>query len=108
MSNRTKLAIALFWATLAPAQTWVTQNTTTTASLRGVSAVNANVAWASGTGGTWLRTTDGGAAWTAAKVPGAEDLDFRAVQAVDERTAYLLSIGAGDKSRIYQTTDGGK
>ena len=96
-----------FCASLAPAQTLVSQNSTTTASLRGISAVNADVAWASGAGGTWLRTTDGGATWTASKVPGAEDLDFRDVQAVDERTAYLLSIGTGDKSRIYKTTDGG-
>lgn len=103
-----KLAIAFLCASLAPAQTWVTQNSTTTASLRGVSAVNADVVWASGTGGTWLRTTDGGATWTASKLPGAESLDFRDIQAVDVRTAYLLSIGPGDKSRIYKTTDGGK
>lgn len=107
MSN-IKLAIAFFCASLAPAQTWVTQNSTTTASLRGISAVNANVAWASGAGGTWLRTTNGGATWTASKVPGAENFDFRDVQAVDDRTAYLLSIGTGDKSRIYKTTDGGR
>jgi len=54
-----------------------------------------------------LRTSDGGAHWRAATVPGAADLDFRAVRAVDERTAYLLSIGSGEKSRIYKTTDGG-
>jgi photosystem II stability/assembly factor-like uncharacterized protein len=40
-------------------------------------------------------------------VPGAEGLDFRDVQAVDARTAYLLSSGTGDKARIYKTTDGG-
>ena len=26
---------------------------------------------------------------------------------MDERAAYLLSIGAGEKSRIYKTTNGG-
>ena len=61
----------------------------------------------SGTGGTWLRTTDGGTAWSASTVPGAEELDFRDVHGVDERTAYLLSSGPGDKSRIYKTEDGG-
>ena len=40
-------------------------------------------------------------------VPGAADLDFRDVDAVDERKAFLLSIGEGEKSRIYQTADGG-
>ncbi|SPE34758.1 Glycosyl hydrolase, BNR repeat-containing protein [Candidatus Sulfopaludibacter sp. SbA6] len=108
MSNHIKPAIAFFCASLALAQSWVAQNSTTTASLRGVSAVNADIAWASGTGGTWLRTTNGGATWAASKVPGAEDLDFRDVHAVDEQTAYLLSVGTGDKSRIYKTSDGGK
>jgi photosystem II stability/assembly factor-like uncharacterized protein len=40
-------------------------------------------------------------------VPGAETLDFRDIQAVDEQTVYLLSIGTGNSSRIYKTTDGG-
>ena len=40
-------------------------------------------------------------------VPGASALDFRDVHAVDDETAYLLSIGAGDQSRIYKTNDGG-
>jgi photosystem II stability/assembly factor-like uncharacterized protein len=40
-------------------------------------------------------------------VPGAEALDFRDVEAFDAETAYLLSIGEGDRSRIYKTTDGG-
>jgi photosystem II stability/assembly factor-like uncharacterized protein len=40
-------------------------------------------------------------------VPGAEQLDFRDVEAFDARTAYLLSIGPGQNSRIYKTTDGG-
>ncbi len=91
----------------ASAQTWVMQESGTTASLRGVSAVNARVVWASGAGGTYLKTTDGGAHWTAAKVPGAENLDFRDIHAVDERTAYLMSAGKGNLSRIYKTTDGG-
>ena len=63
--------------------------------------------WASGTRGTYLRTIDGGAHWTAATVPGAETLDFRDVQGVDADTAYLLSIGKGSNSRIYKTTDAG-
>jgi photosystem II stability/assembly factor-like uncharacterized protein len=41
-------------------------------------------------------------------VRGAEKLDFRDVEAFGERTAYLLSAGPGDASRIYKTVDGGK
>jgi photosystem II stability/assembly factor-like uncharacterized protein len=90
------------------AQSWTPQKSGTTASLRGIAAVNDQVAWASGTGGTYLRTLDGGASWTAAQVPGAEELDFRDVHAVDERTAWLLSSGPGAQSRIYRTVDGGR
>jgi photosystem II stability/assembly factor-like uncharacterized protein len=75
--------------------------------LRGVSAVSSRVAWASGDKGTYARTTDGGKTWRAGKVAGAEELDFRDVDAFDADTAYLLSIGAGALSRIYKTTDGG-
>src|SRR5580658_1513106 len=90
------------------AQSWIPQTSNTTASLRGVSAVNERVVWASGSGGTYLRTTDGGTNWNAATVPGAESLDFRGIRAIDERTVFLMSIGSGDKSRIYKTTDAGE
>lgn len=69
--------------------------------------MNDKVVWASGTRGTYIKTADGGATWQVAAVPGAEALDFRDVQAIDERTAYLLSIGTGNPSRVYKTTDGG-
>ncbi len=88
--------------------TWVPQISNTTAGLRGLHAVSARVAWASGTNGTYLVTIDGGAHWRAAVVPGAESLDFRDVEAFDAHTAYLLSSGAGDKSRLYRTSDGGR
>ena len=87
---------------------WLSQASGTTARLRGVSAVSATVAWASGSNGTYLRTTDGGATWQVGTVPGAEALDFRDVDAFDANTAYLLSIGEGERSRIYKTTDGGR
>jgi photosystem II stability/assembly factor-like uncharacterized protein len=98
---------ALAASSIGLAQTWVPQSSGTTASLRGVSAVSPTVAWASGAGGTYLRTLDGGAAWHTAVVPGASDLDFRSVHALDSRTAWLVSSGTGAKSRIYKTADGG-
>jgi photosystem II stability/assembly factor-like uncharacterized protein len=95
-------------AAAAHGQAWAPQHSGTTASLRGISAVSAKTGWASGTGGTVLRTTDGGATWQAGLVPDADALDFRDVEAVDAQRAYLLSSGPGDKSRIYKTTDGGR
>jgi len=79
----------------------------TTESLRGVSAVSRNVAWAGGTHGTYLRTTDGGLTWTPAQVAGAEALDFRAVVAFSADEAFLMSAGPGEQSRIYHTSDSG-
>jgi photosystem II stability/assembly factor-like uncharacterized protein len=86
---------------------WVLQPSGTTARLRGVSAVNEHVAWASGAGGTVLRTVDGGATWSRRLVPGADHLDFRDIEAFGTLAAYALSIGEGTLSRVYKTTDGG-
>ncbi len=82
----------------------------THASLRGLSVVDSNVVWASGSGGACLRTTDGGRTWTAATVTGAESLDFRGVKAFDVNTAILMSAGPAEegKAKIFKTTDGGK
>jgi photosystem II stability/assembly factor-like uncharacterized protein len=101
------LTFLLLAVTAANAQ-WQRQSVNTTASLRGLSVVNKNIIWASGTGGTFLRTTDGGKTWVVGVVPGAEKLDFRDVEAFGTDTAYLLSIGEGESSRIYKTTDGGE
>jgi photosystem II stability/assembly factor-like uncharacterized protein len=83
------------------------QRSGTTNRLQAISPVSAQVAWASGTGGTYAVTTDGGATWRAGVVPGADTLEFRDVEGIDARTAYLLSAGPGDQSRIYKTRDGG-
>ncbi len=87
---------------------WQKQEIATDADFRGLSAVSAKVAWVSGTKGRFGRTTDGGSLWSVGTVPGAEKLDFRDVEAFGETTAYLLSAGPGEASRIYKTTDGGK
>jgi photosystem II stability/assembly factor-like uncharacterized protein len=87
---------------------WQTQTIDTKSDFRGLCVVSPNVAWVSGTMGTYARTTDRGKTWSVGTVPGAEKLDFRAVKAFGEATAYLLSAGPGDASRIYKTVDGGK
>lgn len=84
---------------------WEIRSSGTEASLRGLSVVDGDVAWASGSGGTFLRTVDGGRSWQAATVPGAEDLDFRDVYAWDRKRALLLS--AGLPAMIYRTVDAG-
>ncbi len=87
--------------------TWTPQQSGVTVTFRGVSAVNANVAWASGSRGTVLRTEDAGATWANVSPPELGALDFRDVDAIDANTAYILSIGPGEASRILKTTDAG-
>ncbi|HKO95411.1 MAG TPA: hypothetical protein VJU86_00355 [Pyrinomonadaceae bacterium] len=100
------LLLLLAITSILAASQWTLQTSGVTARLRGVSAVNDRVVWASGADSTVLRTTDGGATWTKLKVT-TDALDFRDIDAVDSRTAYVLSIGNGPASRIYKTTDAG-
>lgn len=103
------LTLAAVFAFAAPAVSqWSSFKVDTSASFRGLSVVNSKVVWASGTKGTFIKTVDGGKTWTVGQVPGGEKLDFRDVEAFDANTAYLLSIGDGESSRIYKTIDGGK
>jgi photosystem II stability/assembly factor-like uncharacterized protein len=100
--------LAALIAVVLTVPAWTNQSSGVTARLRGVSAVTERVAWASGSGGTVLRTSDGGATWQRLTVPGAEKLDFRDIDAVSEDVAFVLSIGSGESSRIYKTIDAGR
>jgi photosystem II stability/assembly factor-like uncharacterized protein len=81
----------------------------TTQLLIAVSPVDENVVWAAGTGGTYVVTTNGGKTWTPGVVPGTEAEQFRDVQGVSDKIAYLLSIGDNTNDfKIYKTIDGGK
>jgi photosystem II stability/assembly factor-like uncharacterized protein len=99
--------LAIFLSGESSQAQWTTQASGTKARLRGLGVVNDEVAWASGTGGTFVRTSDGGKTWRAGTVPGDLSLDFRDLHALGADTAYLLSIGGGEQSRIFKTTDGG-
>lgn len=100
--------LGLIWAGIARAQNpqWKELNTPVKASLRGLSPVSDRVCWASGSGGTWLKTTDGGESWESGVIAGLDTVDFRSIQAFDAHTAVAAS--AGQPSVIYRTTDGGK
>jgi photosystem II stability/assembly factor-like uncharacterized protein len=98
--------IILLFSSLVYAQK--PQDSKTDVPLRGISAVSSKVAWASGAKGTVLRTIDGGATWETLVIAGADSLDFRDIQAFDQNTAFVLSIGPGEQSRIYKTADGGR
>jgi photosystem II stability/assembly factor-like uncharacterized protein len=92
----------------APGFAWHLTPTGSTARLRGLSAVSSNVAWASGSLGTVLRTVDAGATWQQVGPPGTSALQFRDIEAFDADRAVILSIGNGSDSRVYVTSDAGR
>lgn len=109
---RLPLFVLLLLPTLLTAQKipWQLQNSGTTAGLRGIASIDGTTAWASGTGGTVLKTTDGGLHWQHCATPDADKdgatLDLRGVQAWDADTAIVMASGPGEKSRLYKTADG--
>ena len=102
MSKRSLLAllILVFACAIVSAQesssihqpTLTPQDSGTTNGLISVWPVNPQVVWACGRNGTFTVTTDGGQTWNASVVPGAENLQFRDVQAFSASVAYLMSI----------------
>jgi photosystem II stability/assembly factor-like uncharacterized protein len=89
---------------------WQAQDSGVTVELRGLSVVDAKVAWASGAKGTVIRTIDG-AHWRSVSVSltvrDAAAIDLRDIHAVDANTALAMGAGTGAASRLYRTTDGG-
>ncbi len=75
------------------------------ASLRGLSPVTDEIAWATGSGGIWLRTTDGGLSWDHGVIAGLDTVDFRSIHAFNALQA--LAVSAGQPAVIYKTNDGG-
>ena len=76
-----RIIVTLLALTVA-APTWTEQTSGVTVRRRGVTEVSDRVAWASGSGGTIVRTSDGGATWQWLTIPGAENLDCRDIDAV--------------------------
>lgn len=87
---------------------WRLKETGTQVRFRGLAAVSRTTAWAAGSAGTVLRTTDGGRTWADVSPEDAAELEFRDVEAFDARRAVVLAIGEGEASRLLRTEDGGR
>jgi len=86
---------------------WVAQTSGTTATLRGIRAVNDNVVWSCGTSGVVLKTIDGGASWTVCTPTLATATNY-CVDALDATTAWVTgTVGGSADVSIWKTTDGG-
>jgi len=75
-------------------------------SIRGMSVVSDKIAWVSGSNGNIGRTEDAGITWQWTKPAGYEQLDFRDIEAFDERRAII--VNAGSPAYVLLTQDGGK
>ena len=81
-------------------------DTSTTASIRALHVVNEDIIWASGSGGIFLLTTDGGGTWKTDTIPGSSGNDFRSLHAWNEKEA--LVFGTSSPGRAFYTGDGGE
>jgi len=75
-------------------------------SLRGLSVVDDNILWASGSNGTVARSTNGGKSFEWLTVQGYEQRDFRDIEAFDANTALIMAVA--EPAIILKTKDGGK
>ncbi len=75
-------------------------------SIRGLSVVNNDIIWVSGSGGAVGKSLDGGDTWAWITVPGYEKRDFRDIEGFDDTTAIIM--GVAEPAVILKTKDGGK
>ncbi|MBS1760557.1 MAG: oxidoreductase [Bacteroidetes bacterium] len=73
--------------------------------LRGLSVVNNNVVWVSGSNGIVGKSVNAGKNWKWFKVAGFEKTDFRDIEGFDSNTAVIM--GVGEPAYILKTIDGG-
>ena len=78
----------------------------TKTSIRGLSVVDDNVVWISGSNGTVARSIDGGKTFKWFTVKGFEKRDFRDIEAFDAATAIIMAIA--EPAVILKTVDGGE
>jgi len=84
---------------------WKLADVDTKSDFRGLHVYSADDVWVSGSNGTIANTFDGGENWHVHQVPGAEELDFRDIHAIDDGT--IIAITSGTPARVYRSTSGG-
>lgn len=75
-------------------------------SFRGLSVVDDNTIWVSGSRGTFARSTDGGKTVVYQQLKGYEKSDFRDIEAFDDKRAIMMS--SGTPALMLKTIDGGE
>jgi photosystem II stability/assembly factor-like uncharacterized protein len=108
MKNYFSLLITFFASLLLAAQTPQVEVLTsgTKTSIRGLSVVNDNVIWVSGSSGMVGKSSNGGKNWKWMTVKGFEKTEFRDIEAFDANTAIIMGIA--EPAYILKTKDGGE
>ena len=75
-------------------------------SLRGLSVVDDNIIWTSGSNGMVGKSIDAGKTFRWIQIPGYEKRDFRDVEAFDSSVALIMAVA--EPALILKTYDGGK
>jgi photosystem II stability/assembly factor-like uncharacterized protein len=78
----------------------------TKTSLRGLSVVNENVVWVSGSNGMVGKTSNAGKNWKWMTVKGFEKTEFRDIEAFSSNVAVIMAIS--EPAYILKTIDGGE
>jgi photosystem II stability/assembly factor-like uncharacterized protein len=75
-------------------------------SFRGLSVVDDQTIWVSGSRGTIAKSVDGGKTFSYTQLKGYEKSDLRDIEAFDDKRAIIMS--SGTPAYILKTTDGGQ
>lgn len=111
MKNHLILFALILLAACQPAKktyTWDEFAVEGDASFRGISVLNENVIWVSGTNGLVLKTENGGQDWEEVYIPDTDSLDFRDVEVLTKDEIVLMSAGPDSLSNIFKSKDGGR
>lgn len=95
------LFIIISCAKPTPSYNLIPQKSNTKSLLIGLDAMDDKTVWASGTNATVIYTKDGGGNWNSYQYNTADTLQFRDIYGIDEKSAYILSIGKGSASQIF-------
>ena len=102
------ILISILWVPTQSQYVWVEQASGSTVTLWDVSVVDSSSAWASGEGGSVLRTSDAGKTWSNVSNPMFGGLICYTVSAIDANTALIAgSNSSSTNPGIFRTTDGG-
>ncbi len=102
---RIYLLLSTFFVTTSQAQQVKIISAEAKSSFRGLSVVDDQTIWVSGSNGIVGKSTDSGNTWKYVTVKGYEKTDFRDIEAFDDNTAIIMGIDC--PARILKTTNGG-